>query len=191
MNLGSHFQNPSISLHSAHGKNSFAFESSYIILSSPDFNSLDLGAWYSLAAGVPSLKALPNQKMRVIDQIISHVFAQWRSWDAMTCLENIFATKQRIIQTVFASGGSNEYPIPRSFWSHQHEKASYIPEPMTPPLLLDMDGCEHEKNCHSYTLQSTPPLVLSGEWERNSQGQHSFSLGQDNDVMSYWRRRLS
>jgi len=34
---------------------------------SPDLNSLDLGAWYSLAAGVPSLKAVPGQKARTID----------------------------------------------------------------------------------------------------------------------------
>lgn len=186
MNLGSHSQSQFILSLSAHGNHSFDALSSYIILSSPDLNALDLGAWYSLAAGVPSLKAVPNQKMRTFDQIISHVLARWRTWDAFTRLENIFATKQRVIQAVFDSDGSNEYQIPRSFRSHHHEKASYLPEPKTPPLLLDTDCPGTVESNYTSNLQGTPPLLLNSEWDRNSQ-----AFDQENDVLSYWSKRIS
>ena len=33
---------------------------------SPDFNALDLGAWWSLAAGVPATKATKNKKIHKV-----------------------------------------------------------------------------------------------------------------------------
>lgn len=186
MKWDSLFQNQSTLLLSAHGKTfSSHFHCLIYIFSSPDFNALDLGAWYSLAAGVPSLKSIPNQRQRTIDRIISHVLARWSSWDVFTRLENIFSTKQRVLQAVLASGGSNEYQIPRSGLSHRHEKPSYLPisEPQTPPLLIDSDSSDCEEVFSDQ--QSTPPLVIEGPAE----GEPSF--GQENDVLNFWRRHIS
>jgi hypothetical protein len=69
MKWDSLFQNQSASLHSAHSKTFSHLNCLIYIFSSPDFDALDLGAWYSLAAGVPSLKSIPNQRQRTIDRI--------------------------------------------------------------------------------------------------------------------------
>lgn len=37
---------------------------------SPDFNALDLGAWYSLSSGVPSAKASKKKKIQSVFQIL-------------------------------------------------------------------------------------------------------------------------
>jgi len=87
---------------------------------------LDLGAWRSLAAGVPSLKG-KDKSGRLIDRIIFHVLDRWKTWDAAHRLTNIFNTKSRIMKTVSSVNGSNEYKLPRSEFSHATEKATYIP----------------------------------------------------------------
>ena len=96
------------------------------LLRSPDFNALDLGAWRSLAAGIPSLKGM-DKSGRLIDRIIFHVLDRWNSWDAVHCLTNIYNTKACIMSVVSSVNGSNEYKIPRSEASHSSEKATYIP----------------------------------------------------------------
>lgn len=93
---------------------------------SPDFNALDLGAWRSLAAGVPSIKC-KDKSGRLIDRIVFHVLDRWNSWDAIHRLSNIFNTKSRVMKAVSLVNGSNEYEMPRSSLSHSQEKATYIP----------------------------------------------------------------
>lgn len=161
-------------------------------------NCLDLGAWYSLAAGVPSLKAVPGQKARTIDRIIAHVLERWDTWNAMLKLENIFSTKQRIFQAVLSCNGSNQYQIPRSMTSHKYDGPSYIPKPPsvnmknllgTPPLVLDLENeqsdweFEDAGNIEDIEVldgerMGTPPIII--EFEND-----------ENDVLAYWKRRLT
>jgi hypothetical protein len=161
-------------------------------------NSLDLGAWYSLAAGVPSLKAVPGQKARTIDRIIAHVLERWDTWNAMLKLENIFSTKQRIFQAVLSCNGSNQYQIPRSMTSHKYDGPSYIPKPpsvnmenllKTPPLVLDLEneqsdwefedvGNIEDSEVLDGERMGTPPIIIEFENE-------------ENDVLAYWKRRLT
>ena len=94
---------------------------------SPDFNSLDLGGWYSLSSGVPSLQTSPSTG-RVIDQIIFHVLDRWEKWDSMNRLSRIFLTKQTIMKVVISVNGSNKYAIPCSSYSHYGEGPTYLPD---------------------------------------------------------------
>lgn len=96
---------------------------------SPDFNALDLGAWWSLAAGVESVKAIQTGPAKKVPQrIIDHVTERWKhTWDPETRLENIFATKERIMKVVHDNGGSIKYKMPRSGKSHKNDKASFVP----------------------------------------------------------------
>ena len=94
---------------------------------SPDFNALDLGAWFSLAAGVPAVRATEDASQKLTDRIINHVYKRWLEWDAMTRLENIFSTKIRVLQVVQDNNGTIDYKIPRSTKSHKHEGPSYMP----------------------------------------------------------------
>lgn len=107
---------------------------------SPDLNALDLGAWNSLATGIRPIQSsnhdIDGVEQQLSDRIISHVRNRWNSWNAMTTLQNIFDTKQRIIHEVFKHDGTNEYEIPRSKKSHKNVTAPSLP---TDPILSDSD----------------------------------------------------
>ncbi len=95
---------------------------------SPDFNALDLGAWYSLSCGVPAIKAEKNPTKKIHERIITEVLNRWEEWDSMTRLESIFATKSRIMKAVIEAKGDIKYEIPRSGNSHKNEKPAYVPK---------------------------------------------------------------
>jgi hypothetical protein len=106
---------------------------------SPDFNSLDLGAWNSISCGVPAIKAQKevDPKKKVCTRIIEEVKKRWENWDSMTRLENIFATKSRIMQAVIDAEGDIKYKIPRSGKSHKDEGPSYVPEKVVKALVVE------------------------------------------------------
>ncbi len=106
---------------------------------SPDLNALDLGAWNSLASGVPAIKAEMNASKKMSTRIIEEVQARWRDWDAVTRLENIFATKARIMKAVLENGGRIDYKIPRSGKSHQDELPTYIPKKKSKAVVAETE----------------------------------------------------
>lgn len=165
---------------------------------SPDFNALDLGAWHSLASGVPSLKANPNGG-RIIDQIIFHVLERWRSWDATHRLENIFNTKARLMQVVLDVKGSNEYRIPRSNRTHKHEKPSYMPKgnPKERNEEEDKEGGDEEmleaeeREVGSESADGSiqeDHVVLSDE-DESSLSSIIIDISPQMEVIEYWMRR--
>lgn len=95
---------------------------------SPDFNALDLGAWYSLSSGVTVIKADKNATKKVSMRIIEEVKRRWEEWDAMTRLENIFATKTRVMKAVLDAQGDIRYKMPRSGKSHKNELPAHLPK---------------------------------------------------------------
>jgi len=70
--------------------------------------------------------------------------------------------------------------MPRSDKSHRHEKPSFIPEPLQ---IHESDVVRNEQ------LLSTPPLML--EDEGSFPRQLNLPSEEDNDILEYWRRRLS
>jgi len=97
---------------------------------SPDLNVLDLGIWFSLAAGVrvSLLDETIRKSKKVIDRLIAAVTLRWEEWDATHRLESIYETKTRIIQAVLEAEGAIDYDIPRSPASHTGaERASFVP----------------------------------------------------------------
>jgi hypothetical protein len=90
-----------------------------------DFNVLDLGIWYSLFCGVPTVK---DGEGRVINRIIVNILNCWNDWDAWTRLNNVFEMKKRILKYVRTFKGTNKYKIPRSKKSHKNDKPSFMPK---------------------------------------------------------------
>ena len=98
--------------------------------SSPDLNALDLGVWYSIAAGVDDARADSVGEGcagTVLEGLLKSVTERWdKSWDARTKLSHIFATRDRILEVV-AVDGTNTYKIPRSGVSHANEGPAFLP----------------------------------------------------------------
>ena len=99
--------------------------------SSPDLNALDLGVWYSLAAGVADARADQVGEEcanTILEGLLYAVMHRWDStWDATNKLKQVFATRDRILEVV-AKDGTNEYKIPRSGESHAKEEPTFVPE---------------------------------------------------------------
>lgn len=166
---------------------------------SPDFNALDLGAWRSLAAGVPSLKG-KDKSGRLIDRIVFHVLDRWNAWDAAHRLTNIFNTKSRIMQTVYSVNGSNEYKLPRSEFSHSAEKATYIPpklacESYTPREIEDdEDEKGEESQCGSESVIEVDIEDDEPESESEVILRNEVFVGRVSDgdeILQWWKARRS
>lgn len=182
---------------------------------SPDFNALDLGAWRSLASGIPSLKG-KDKSGRLIDRIVLHVLERWNLWDAIHRLDNIFNTKSRIMKAVSLVQGSNEYEIPRSECSHSKEKATYIPKRLHPHseqegeeeeeiMALDFqineenggsevevdEGSEMESD-ESYhdESQEEEGSEMSGSEKEKSDVEEAMQFNQTNEVLQWWSQRM-
>lgn len=142
---------------------------------SPDFNALDLGAWYSLSAGVPSLKTSSNSG-RTIDRIIFHVLQRWENWDAVHRLMRIFTTKASIMSAVVTAKGSNEYKLPRSNYSHKDDLPTYLPpsetteqrhDEMEEARVEEEESEENEESEGENEGESEESGVEEGENEEN------------------------
>lgn len=170
---------------------------------SPDFNALDLGAWRSLAAGVPSLKG-KDKSGRLIDRIIFHVLDRWKSWDAAHRLMNIFNTKSRIMQTVSSVNGSNEYKLPRSEFSHAAERATYIPHKLSNeserPSMKETDEDESEDEKDEVNQQCDDECVIEIDIEDDVPvvEESGFILrnevfgervSEENEILQWWNAR--
>lgn len=164
---------------------------------SPDCNALDLGAWRSLAAGVPSLKG-KDKSGRLIDRIIFHVLDRWNSWDAAHRLMNIFNTKSRIMKAVSLVNGSNEYKIPRSEFSHATEKATYIPPKISREIEEESEiqveeGFSNEQRDDYSDIE----VDVEGEEEREVNGAilrnevFSDRVSQTDEIVQWWNSRRS
>lgn len=152
------------------------FTETYSFFRSPDFNALDLGAWYSLSAGVPSLRM--QRQGRLIDSIINHVLNWWKEWDAMGRLENIYFMKSKIMEIVFKEKGSNEYEIPRTTHSHKNDGPTYLPK------LTENAESESE-------VEEEPQVGLREEEEVSLNPLRSLSrifedIANQNEVTEYW-----
>ena len=163
------------------------------IYRSPDFNALDLGAWRSLAAGVPTIKGKDKSK-RLIDCIVFHVLDQWNNWDALHRLTNIFSTKARIMQAVSAVNGSNEYEIPRSNISHAKESATYV----LPKLQVEesedkeegeSDGKEEESDDNDGDDDNSEIEFDMEESTREYVNQFTARVSNSNKVLDWWNQR--
>jgi len=177
---------------------------------SPDFNSLDLGAWFSLSSGIPTLKAIPNGG-RIIDRIISHVLERWNQWDSMTRLENIFSTKTRIIKAVYELGGSNEYKMPRSNRSHKFDKPTFIPKAIVEDEEMEIcdQGSDQEERIQESDQEeresnqgSDQDVRVTGQGSDNEEEEEEKSktrslsqifheISTQNEVSSFWLHRCN
>ena len=147
---------------------------------SPDFNALDLGAWFSLSCGVKAVRsqavAAGQPKKRLVDNIMTQVIHRWNSWDAMTQLHNIFETKHRIMHASYAMNGSNEYLIPRSGQSHT-DPASRGPNHMVYPCFGDSAS----------TSSSESPVSGENENEEETNNDHpegNIEVIEENEVVN-------
>ena len=82
---------------------------------SPDLNTLDLGAWWSLETGVNELRCNPNWSARknrpeeLLADLNDTVLQSWESWETSELLQELRNALYQNYWSVLSSKGRNDY----------------------------------------------------------------------------------
>lgn len=133
---------------------------------SPDFNTLDLGAWTSLQTKVASLLYQPSTSiLSMADQVIERVEKSFSEWNTRDICSKLWKSRKAAMVETIKHHGSNTFKQPhtKGLQQHIHDlRPRMIPFNTPPPSPQDPSTpVAIEIPCQIVTLAQSPITISS------------------------------